>query len=80
MSTKIAAAALSFAMLLGSLPASAQSYRLPQPSQTDWYAQSASASAMAPRRHRKVYYGVGFGGHHRTTATGGNAGGYSSRN
>ena len=27
-----------------------------------------------------VYHGVGFGGHHRTTATGGNPGGYSDRN
>ncbi len=31
-------------------------------------------------RHAKTYYGVGFGGQHRTTATGGNPGGYSSRN
>lgn len=31
-------------------------------------------------RHGRTYYGVGFGGQHRTTATGGNAGGYSSRN
>lgn len=31
-------------------------------------------------RSRQVYYGVGFGQQRRTTATGGNAGGYSDRN
>ena len=30
--------------------------------------------------NRRVYHGVGFGGSRRTTATGGNAGGYSDRN
>ena len=80
MSMKITTAALSLAMALGSVPAFAQGDELFQTSQGEWYAQATRTTAYAPRRHRKVYYGVGFGQHHRTTATGGNAGGYSSRN
>ena len=39
-----------------------------------------SVAAQPEVKKSKVYYGVGFGDHHRTTETGGNAGGYSDRN
>ena len=35
---------------------------------------------MMMKKKRRVSYGVGSGGNARTTATGGNAGGYTSRN
>ena len=79
--TKIlAAASIGFTLALTSLPAFAQAYG--QPGWDGWQAQATATRTLAsgPRRHRKTYYGVGFGQHRRTTATGGNAGGYSDRN
>lgn len=78
MKTILATAALS--LILGSsLPAFAQA---DAPTWNSWRyrATATRTSADGPRKHRKVYYGVGFGQHHRTTATGGNPGGYSDRN
>ena len=80
MTKSFAAASFSVALALTSLPAAAQSYG--QPGWEDWQAQATATrtTASGPRRHRKMYHGVGFGQHRRTTATGGNAGGYSDRN
>ena len=68
--------------LAGSVPVLGQAATLfaPVPTASQYQATAASTRVTAPRKHRKVYYGVGFGQHHRTTATGGNAGGYSDRN
>ena len=41
--------------------------------------RSSSVHAHRVHHNHRVSYGVG-GGDHRTTATGGNAGGYTSRN
>lgn len=76
--TKIIAASFGLALAATSMPAFAQSYG--QPGWEDWQATATRMPASGQRRHRKVYYGVGFGQHRRTTATGGNAGGYSDRN
>ena len=76
--TKIIAASFSLAIAVTGMPAFAQSYA--QPGREDWQATATRTPASGPRRHRKVYHGVGFGQHRRTTATGGNAGGYSDRN
>ena len=54
----------------GILPASARTV-------VHYSRHHVSSPARSPR---KLYYGVGFGQQHRTTATGGNAGGYSDRN
>ncbi len=80
MTKTFAVASIGLALALTSLPAFAQEHG--QPGWESWQAQATAprTPASGPRRHRKVYYGVGFGQHRRTTATGGNAGGYSDRN
>lgn len=80
MSKTFSAATIGLALALTSLPAFAQAYG--QPGWEGWQAQATATRtpASGPRRHRKMYHGVGFGQHRRTTATGGNAGGYSDRN
>ena len=78
MYSNLMAAAIGLSMGLVSGGAFAQTSTSNKATWNDWRYQATNPSKS--RTHRKVYYGVGFGEHHRTTATGGNAGGYSDRN
>ena len=79
MNTKIIAT-LGLALTAICLPALAQASDQPVSHARRYQATATRVQSGDAVRHRKVYYGVGFGDHHRTTLTGGNAGGYSDRN